>query len=149
MDAISLSFHKEMAKEREPKGLEPFGNPQNLFLSLSFGGYQKALSHLQSLRRQIQRFASYCKQARIFYCVFCRAIRATETGSEEFCPKVSAAFYNRLLRNQKFCICASHDARFQRANKTSIFRRRRNGRSQKLKMHIFASCCAERERSAH
>ena len=25
--AISLSFHKEMAKEKEPKGLEPFGNP--------------------------------------------------------------------------------------------------------------------------
>ena len=26
--AISLSFHKEMAKEREPKALMPFGNPQ-------------------------------------------------------------------------------------------------------------------------
>ena len=28
LNAISLSFHKEMAKEREPKGLMPFGNPQ-------------------------------------------------------------------------------------------------------------------------
>ena len=27
LNAISLSFHKEMAKEREPKGLMPFGNP--------------------------------------------------------------------------------------------------------------------------
>jgi hypothetical protein len=28
LNAISLSFHKEMAKEREPKGLMPFGYPQ-------------------------------------------------------------------------------------------------------------------------
>jgi hypothetical protein len=28
MNAISLSFHKEMAKEKEPKGLMPFGFPQ-------------------------------------------------------------------------------------------------------------------------
>jgi hypothetical protein len=28
MNAISLSFHKEMAKEKEPKGLMPFGNPE-------------------------------------------------------------------------------------------------------------------------
>jgi len=28
MNAISLSFHKEMAKEKEPKGLMPFGYPQ-------------------------------------------------------------------------------------------------------------------------
>jgi hypothetical protein len=32
----------------------PFGNPQDLFLSLSFGGYQKALSRLQSLRQRIK-----------------------------------------------------------------------------------------------
>jgi hypothetical protein len=28
-DAISLYFHKEMAKERKPKGRMPFGNPQS------------------------------------------------------------------------------------------------------------------------
>jgi hypothetical protein len=43
LDAISLSFHKEMAKERELKGLMPLRNPQAFILSLSFGGYQKAL----------------------------------------------------------------------------------------------------------
>jgi hypothetical protein len=34
-DAISLSFHKEMAKEREPRGVIPLGTPQDLLLSLS------------------------------------------------------------------------------------------------------------------
>jgi hypothetical protein len=53
-DALSLSFHKERAKERKLKGLMPLRNPQDLFLSLSFGGYQKALSHLQSLRQRIK-----------------------------------------------------------------------------------------------
>ena len=43
LDAISLSFHKEMAKEKEPKGLIPFGIPQDLFLGWSFGGYQKGV----------------------------------------------------------------------------------------------------------
>jgi hypothetical protein len=28
IDAISLSLNKEMAKENQPKGLMPFGNPQ-------------------------------------------------------------------------------------------------------------------------
>ena len=32
-DAISLLFHKEMAKEREPRGLIPLGTLQNFFLS--------------------------------------------------------------------------------------------------------------------
>jgi hypothetical protein len=32
----------------------PLRNPQDFSLLLSFGGYQKALSHLQSLRRQIK-----------------------------------------------------------------------------------------------
>jgi hypothetical protein len=41
----------------------PFGFPQSLALLLSFGGYQKAFWYLQISRRQIQRFASYCKQA--------------------------------------------------------------------------------------
>ena len=36
------------------KGLMPLRNPQNLFLLLSFGGYQKALWHLQSLRQRIK-----------------------------------------------------------------------------------------------
>ena len=64
--------------------------------------------------------------------------RVAGRKSKSFCPWASAAFYNRLLRNQKFCIRASHDARLQRANKTSIFRRRRNGHSQALKQPTFA-----------
>jgi hypothetical protein len=54
MDAISLPRRKEMAKEKTLKGLMPLRNPQNLFLLLSFGGYQKALSHLQVLRQRIK-----------------------------------------------------------------------------------------------
>jgi hypothetical protein len=38
-----------------------------LFLSLSFGGYQKAFWHLQNLRRQSQSSASYCEQAIFFH----------------------------------------------------------------------------------
>jgi len=54
MDALSLSFHKERAKERKLKGLMPLRNPQDLFLSLSFGGYQKALWRQQFLRQRIK-----------------------------------------------------------------------------------------------
>jgi len=54
MDALSLSFHKERAKERKLKGLMPLRNPQGLLLSLSFGGYQKALWRLQFLRQRIK-----------------------------------------------------------------------------------------------
>ena len=72
-DAISLSFHKEMAKEKEPRGLIPLGPPQDLLLWLSFGGYQKALSHLQFLRNEIQRFRCCCKQAIVFHFTPCRA----------------------------------------------------------------------------
>ena len=35
IDAISLSFHKEMAKEKEPRGLIPLGTPQDFSLSAS------------------------------------------------------------------------------------------------------------------
>jgi hypothetical protein len=58
-----LSFHKERAKEKELKGLLPLRNPHRFALLLSFGGYQKALCFAKPLRRQIQRFASCCKQA--------------------------------------------------------------------------------------
>ncbi|MBR5615881.1 MAG: hypothetical protein IKW66_03585, partial [Clostridia bacterium] len=54
MDALSLSFHKERAKERELKGLMPLRTPQDFSLSLSFGGYQKALSRQQFLRQRIK-----------------------------------------------------------------------------------------------
>jgi hypothetical protein len=63
MDALSLSFHKERAKERELKGLMPLRTPQDFSLSLSFGGYQKALSYLRILRDKIQRFCRCSKQA--------------------------------------------------------------------------------------
>jgi hypothetical protein len=72
-DAISLSFHKEMAKEKKPRGLIPLGTPQDFSLSLSFGGYQKALSRQQFLRNEIQRFRCYCKQAITFNFIPCRA----------------------------------------------------------------------------
>jgi hypothetical protein len=43
-----------MAKEKKLKGLMPLRNPQDLFLPLSFGGYQKALSRQQALRQRIK-----------------------------------------------------------------------------------------------
>jgi hypothetical protein len=56
----------------------PLRNPQDLSLSLSFGGYQKALWHLQFLRNEIQRFRCYCKQAIVFCFIPCRAANLTE-----------------------------------------------------------------------
>ena len=88
------------------RGLEPLRNPQEVCLGRSFGGYQKVLSHLQRSRRQIQRFASYCKQAKIFCCVFCRAIRATEMGGKSFCLAVSAVFFKPRLQALKLLIFA-------------------------------------------
>jgi hypothetical protein len=53
---------------RAPKGLIPFGFPQDLFLGRSFGGYQKTSLHLQSSRNKIQRFhISACAEMREFY----------------------------------------------------------------------------------
>ena len=60
---LSLSLNKESTKESQLKGLMPLRNPQDFSLSLSFGGYQKALWHLRVLRNEIQRFRCYCKQA--------------------------------------------------------------------------------------
>jgi hypothetical protein len=54
---------QRIGEEKAPKGLVPFGNPQAVALSLSFGGYQKASCLVKVLRRQIQRFAFCCKQA--------------------------------------------------------------------------------------
>ena len=54
----------------------PLRNPQDFSLSLSFGGYQKALSHLQLLRNEIQRFRCYCKQAIVFYFIPRRAAKS-------------------------------------------------------------------------
>ena len=94
LDAISLSFHKEMAKEKEPKGLIPFGNPQSLLLWLSFGGYQKALSHLQALRNKIQRCCCYCKQAKIFHFTPLSRYTRDRNESRDFCLEVNANFFN-------------------------------------------------------
>jgi len=59
-------------------GLMPLRNPQDLPLSLSFGGYQKALWHLQFLRRRSQSPASYCKQAIVSLFTLCRASKQIE-----------------------------------------------------------------------
>ena len=51
MNAISLSFHKEMAKEKEPTGLMPFGNPQRANVAaLSLRSYLREGKRLQLLR---------------------------------------------------------------------------------------------------
>ena len=51
LNAISLSFHKEMAKEREPKGLMPFGFPQRANVaSLSLRSYLREGLQFQLLR---------------------------------------------------------------------------------------------------
>jgi len=51
MNAISLSFHKEMAKEKEPKGLMPFGYPQRANVAaLSLRSCLREGLHLQLLR---------------------------------------------------------------------------------------------------
>ena len=51
---LSLLLNKESTKENQLKGLMPLRNPQGFPLSLSFGSYQKAFWHLQSLRWQIK-----------------------------------------------------------------------------------------------
>ena len=53
-DAISLSFHKEMAKEREPKGLMPFGFPQCVFAGAASSAARRKNRHLQLLRLQVK-----------------------------------------------------------------------------------------------
>ena len=79
------------------KGLMPLRNPQNLFLSLSFGGYQKACWHLQLLRNKIQRFCCCYKQivfAANLFGIGC----VTVSKSVRFCllrvPFVFASFFN-------------------------------------------------------
>jgi len=62
----------------------PLGTPQNLFLLLSFGGYQKAFWHLQSLRRRSQSSASYCEQAIFFHFTPRRASKRTKRKISAF-----------------------------------------------------------------
>ena len=123
----ATSWHAPRSGGRKaPRGLIPLGFPRcekvaTLPLCSSF----RKNIRFQRLRGQVKETCPH----------------PGHRGAEKartFAPQVSVAFYNRLLRNQKFCIRASHDARLQRANKTSIFRRRRNGRSQNLKFYIFA-----------
>ena len=55
MDAISLSFHKEMAKEKEPKGRMPFRTPQrDKVASLSLCSSVREVEHLQLLRVRLK-----------------------------------------------------------------------------------------------
>ena len=75
---LSLSLNKESTKENQLKGLMPLRNPQDFSLSLSFGGYQKALWRQQFLRNEIQRFRCYCKQAIISHFIPCRASKQIE-----------------------------------------------------------------------
>ena len=108
-DAISLSFHKEMAKEKKLKGLMPLRNPQDSSLSLSFGGYQKALSRQHALRQRIKdplptasrlsllaslRAALQGRRREKHKCLFCISRRFFTTRGrrrkqKHFCKKVS------------------------------------------------------------
>ena len=55
MDAISLSFHKEMAKEREPRGLIPLGTPQRANdVSLPLHSCLREVLKIQLLRLQVK-----------------------------------------------------------------------------------------------
>ena len=94
MDALSLSFHKERAKERKLKGLMPLRNPQDLSLSLSFGGYQKACWRLRVLRRRSQSPASYCKQAISPRFTPHRATRTKTRKTQEFMLQLSPYIYH-------------------------------------------------------
>ena len=62
---LFFALSQRIGEEKTLKGLMPLRNPQKFSLSLSFGGYQKAILHLQLLRNKIQRFCFYCKQASI------------------------------------------------------------------------------------
>jgi len=76
----SFATRQRTNQESAAKGLIPFANPQAFVLSLSFGGYQKAFCHLQWSRRQIQRFASWYKQARGSCFTPCRATKRKTRG---------------------------------------------------------------------
>ena len=69
----------------------PLGTPQDFSLSLSFGGYQKALSRQRFLRNKIQRFRCCCKQAITFYFIPCRAAKqAREKNIYAFSASLAA-----------------------------------------------------------
>ena len=51
---LFFALSQRIGEEKTPKGLMPFGFPQDFLLLLSFGGYQKALWHLQFLRQRIK-----------------------------------------------------------------------------------------------
>ena len=51
---LFFALSQRIGEEKTLKGLMPLRNPQDLPLSLSFGGYQKALWHLQFLRQRIK-----------------------------------------------------------------------------------------------
>jgi len=70
----------------------PLRSPQDLFLWLSFGGYQKALWHLQFLRNEIQRFRFCCKQAIIFRFIPRRASKQIEEKNIRVYSASLAAF---------------------------------------------------------
>ena len=55
MDAISLSFHKEMAKEKEPKGRMPFGFPQCAVAGEINLAARRKSRQLQILRLQVKK----------------------------------------------------------------------------------------------
>ena len=87
MNAISLSFHKEMAKEKEPKGLMPFGFPQRA--NMSGVTTQRRLReglHLQLLRLQVKETCKHgsrtqAKKQKLL-------LSATHPGSTNFFTKM-------------------------------------------------------------
>jgi len=58
-NALSLSLNKERAKERQPKGLVPFGNPQcEKVAALSLCSSFRKSRQFQRLRLQVKKLAN-------------------------------------------------------------------------------------------
>ena len=99
---LFFALSQRIGEEKTLKGLMPLRNPQDFVLSLSFGGYQKAFCLAKPLRRQIQRFASCCKQAIIFCTPFAALQRVRrEITCELFMLCLNFSQHERQVENER------------------------------------------------
>jgi hypothetical protein len=123
---LFFALSQRIGEEKTLKGLMPLRNPQNFALSLSFGGYQKEILHLQFLRNKIQRFCFYCKQTISPYFIPRRASKQKTRKTSVFEMQHLSSLITRGGENQSNNICLKVSP--------SLF----NSGSQALKAFVFA-----------
>ena len=98
---LFFALSQRIGEEKTLKGLMPLRNPQKFSLSLSFGGYQKAILHLQLLRNKIQRFCFYCKQASTLRFIPCCASKRKKRRTAMLFMRYSRVAITRGRRNKR------------------------------------------------